>query len=154
MARLPPYRMKLNNPQKYDGDPNEVWIRSTYEKKFYTFCDNNVNIVSWHSEETVIPYVSPVDGKVHRYFVDAKIKVKGSDGKLNTYLIEIKPQYQIDPPKPKKRMTKQYVQEVMTYGVNQAKWKYAEEYCKDRGWKFVKLNEYNLGIAPPPKANK
>lgn len=34
----------------------------------------------------------------------------------------------------------------MTWGVNEAKWKAAEEYCKDRGWKFIIMTEHELGI--------
>jgi hypothetical protein len=34
----------------------------------------------------------------------------------------------------------------MTWGVNEAKWKAADAYCKDRGWKFVVVTEKDLGI--------
>jgi hypothetical protein len=65
---------------------------------------------------------------------------------LKTYLIEIKPESQTLPPVPPKKKTKRFIQEVMTYGKNQAKWKAATEYAKDRGWEFMILTEKHLGI--------
>ena len=41
---------------------------------------------------------------------------------------------------------KQYITEVTTWGVNQAKWKAATEYCLDRGWEFKILTEDDLNI--------
>jgi hypothetical protein len=49
-------------------------------------------------------------------------------------------------PEKKKRVTKQYIQEVVTWGVNQAKWKAATEYCLDRGWEFKLITEDHLGL--------
>jgi hypothetical protein len=49
-------------------------------------------------------------------------------------------------PVKKKRITKQYIQEVATYGINQAKWKAATEFCLDRGWEFKVLTEEHLGF--------
>ena len=51
----------------------------------------------------------------------------------------------IEPVK-KKRITKQYINEVTTWGVNQAKWKAAEEFCLDRGWQFMLMTEDHLGL--------
>jgi hypothetical protein len=111
-----------------------------------TWLDNSSDIVSWASEELIIPYISPVDGKWHRYFPDFLVKVKTGDGKTKTMLIEVKPKRQTLPPVQKKRVTKQYINEVMTYGVNQAKWKYANEYALDRGWEFKVITEEHLGL--------
>jgi len=101
-------------------------------------------VVSWASEEIIVPYKSPVDGKWHRYFVDFVIKVKNSKGELETWMIEVKPKKQTKPPEPQKRVTKRYLTEVATWGVNEAKWKAAIEYCKDRKWKFVIFTEDQL----------
>ena len=49
-------------------------------------------------------------------------------------------------PKVKKRKTKGYIYEVYEYAKNQAKWKAAEEFCKDRMWEFKVLTEDELGI--------
>ena len=100
--------------------------------------------ISWSSEEIVVPYVSPIDNRRHRYFVDFVIKVKDKNGELKTWMVEVKPKKQTKEPAIQKRITKQYITEVTTWGVNQAKWKAAEEYCADRGWKFVILTEDQL----------
>jgi hypothetical protein len=49
-------------------------------------------------------------------------------------------------PEKKKRVTKQYIREVVTWGVNQAKFKAATEYCLDRGWEFKLITEHDLGL--------
>jgi len=111
-----------------------------------SWLDRNPDIVSWASEELTIPYISPVDGRYHRYFPDFLVKVKNKDGNMKTLLIEIKPKKQTTEPVKKKRVTKQYINEVTTWGVNQAKWKAAEEYSADRGWEFMVLTEDHLGL--------
>jgi hypothetical protein len=108
--------------------------------------DKNPSILSWASEEVIIPYKSPVDGRVHRYFPDFVVKSRGKDGSTKTMMIEVKPKKQTMEPEKKKRVTKQYINEVVTWGVNQAKWKAATEYCLDRGWQFMLMTEDHLGL--------
>tara|TARA_B000000532_G_scaffold59462_1_gene46755 strand:+ start:106 stop:450 length:345 start_codon:yes stop_codon:yes gene_type:complete len=110
------------------------------------YCDNQTKILEWGSEEIVLPYRSPIDNKVHRYYPDFYIKVKESNGKIKRYIIEIKPKKQTVEPKMKKKKTKGYIYEVYEYAKNQAKWKAAEEFCKDRMWEFKVLTEDELGI--------
>jgi hypothetical protein len=111
-----------------------------------TWLDSNPNIINWASEELVVPYISPVDNRWHRYFPDFMVKVRQQDGKTKIMMLEVKPKKQTQPPKTPKRKTKQYINEVMTYGVNQAKWKYATDYCLDRGWEFRVITEDHLGL--------
>lgn len=139
-------RYPVRNPQKYQGNPNNVIYRSLWELKFMKYCDHNDNVLEWGSEEIVIPYLSPVDGKIHRYFVDFYMKVKRADGTVQRYLIEIKPSKFVMPPANPGRKTQRYIQEVYTWGVNQAKWKQARKFCEDRGWKFEILTEHELGL--------
>ena len=134
-------RFSPNNPKKYKGDPTNIIFRSLWERKVMSYLDENPNVVEWSSEEIIIPYISPIDNKRHRYFPDFLIKVKRVDGSTKTMLIEVKPKYQTTEPKTQKRKTRQYINEVMTWGMNTAKWKYAEEYCLDRGWEFKILTE-------------
>ena len=129
------------NPKKYAGDPSNIVMRSSWETKFAIWCDKNPSIVRWSSEETVIPYVSPLDGKIHRYFVDFKIETVNK----KTYLIEIKPKAQTIKPQGTRQTTK-FLKEATTYLVNQAKWEYASRYSKDRNWEFIVLTEDELGI--------
>ena len=129
-------------PKKYVGDYRNIIYRSLWELKFMKYCDSNQNILEWGSEEFFIPYTSPVDGKRHRYY----IKVKESTGQVKKYVIEIKPKKQCIEPKPQKKKTKGYIYEVCEYAKNQAKWKAASEYCKDRMVEFKVLTENELGI--------
>ena len=133
-------------PRKYKGDPTNIIYRSLWERKFMMYCDLNENIIEWGSEEIALPYRSPLDNRVHRYFPDFYIKVKENNGSLKRYLIEIKPKKQTIEPKVQKRKTKSYIYEVTEYAKNMAKWKAAEEFCKDRMWGFKVLTEDELGI--------
>ena len=110
------------------------------------YCDSNQNILEWGSEEFFIPYKSPIDNRYHRYFPDFYIKVRENSGQIKKYIIEIKPKKQCIEPKVQKRKTKGYVYEVYEYAKNQAKWKAATVYCKDRRLEFKVLTENELGI--------
>ena len=110
------------------------------------YLDAHKDVIEWSSEEFCIPYRSPLDNKVHRYFPDFKIKKRNQQGVEETLVIEIKPAKETRPPAPQTRKTKSYLREVYTWGVNSAKWKAAEAYCKDRMWKFVIMTENELGI--------
>ena len=137
---------KPSNPQKYIGDSNNIIYRSLWERKFMYYCDVNENILKWASEEIWIPYVSPIDRRVHKYYPDFYIKYKDSKGNLKESLIEVKPKRQVEGPKPQKRMTQKQMYEIKEFAKNQAKWKSAKEFCADRRWEFQILTEDNLGI--------
>ena len=137
-------RYKPQNPQKYDGDPTKVIYRCLWERKFMNFCDSQESVVKWSSEEVVVPYRSPIDGKVHRYYVDFLITVKNKNGLNETLLIEIKPKKQCSPPEKKKRITKSYLCDLKNWGVNSAKWEAAQDFAENRGWKFKVLTEDTL----------
>jgi hypothetical protein len=139
-------RFHPQNPQKYKGDPRNIIYRSSWELKFMKWCDLNENILEYGSEEFWIPYLSPVDNRVHRYFPDFIVKMKNSFSEVKTYVVEIKPQKQTIPPKQRARVTKSYLTECKTYAVNQAKWKAAEEFCADRMIEFKIVTEKELGI--------
>jgi len=110
------------------------------------YCDRNDKILEWGSEEFFIPYRSPLDGKIHRYFPDFYVKVKTKQGTLKKWVVEVKPKAQTRPPRTPKRKTKNYINEVRTYAINDAKWKNAIEYCKDRNMEFIIITEDELGI--------
>lgn len=111
------------------------------------WCDYNPSVLEWGSETIIIPYKSPVDNKLHRYFVDFYVKVRDKEGKITKYLVEIKPEKYTKPPDIPQRKTRRFLEEVFTYGTNQAKWKAANEFCKDRNMKFLVLTEADLGIS-------
>ena len=139
-------RYKPIYPEKYEGDPTSIIMRSSWETRFALWCDKNPAIVKWSSEETVIPYRCHTDNRIHRYFVDFRIKVKQTDGSIKTYIVEIKPHAQTKPPEYPGRKTKRFITESLTFVKNQSKWKAAEEWCKDRGYEFKIITERELGI--------
>jgi len=134
------------HPNKYIGDANNIIYRSSWECKVMSWLDQNPSIISWASEELVVPYISPIDNRRHRYFPDFIVKMKTKDGTLKTMMLEVKPKKQTIQPEIRKRITKQYLIEVQTWGVNQAKWKAATEFCLDRGWQFMLITEDHLGL--------
>ena len=133
-------------PRKYKGDPTNIIYRSLWERKFMVYCDKNESILEWASEEISIPYRSPIDNRVHRYFPDFYMKVKERGGRVKRYVIEVKPAKQTKPPVKPKRQTKGYIREAYEYAKNQAKWKMAREFCADRQWEFKVVTEKELGI--------
>ena len=139
-------KYKVRAPYKYKGNPTKVIYRSLWELKFMTYCDTNINILEWGSEEVYMWYRSPIDNRAHRYFPDFYIKVREKDGTIKKYIIEVKPQRQTKPPARPKRQTKGYLREAFEYAKNQAKWKAANEWCLDRGFEFKVITEKELGI--------
>jgi hypothetical protein len=139
-------RFRVVNATKYKGDITNIVYRSLWELKFMKWCDSSISVVEWGSETVIIPYISPIDNKAHRYFVDFYIKVRTKTNSTEKYLIEIKPEKFTKPPEIPKKKTKRFIDEVFQYGVNDAKWKAAFEFCKDRNMKFVILTEKDLGI--------
>ena len=139
-------KYKPLRPYKYKGDPTKIIYRSLWERKFMQYCDDNMNILEWGSEEMYVWYKSPIDNRAHRYFPDFYIKVKENGGKIKKYIIEVKPKKQTKaPPKPKKQ-TKSYLREAFEFAKNKAKWRAANEWCMDRGFEFKILTETELGI--------
>lgn len=133
------------NPKKYNGNPDNIIYRSSWELRCMKWFDDNPNIIWWSSEELAIPYYSPVDNRMHRYFPDFIIKVKRKDDTIMTYVVEVKPEAQTKKPT-QKRKTKNFLRESITYVVNQMKWKAADEFCHAHGWQFKIVTEKDLGI--------
>jgi len=136
-------RYPIKNKQKYIGDPNNVWYRSSWELAFNNWLDKNDNVLEWKSEEIWIPYVSPKDGNIHKYYVDYWIKIKTNNG-VKEWLIEIKPYNQVVKPKEPKRKTKQYKEKVLTWLINKQKWESAIKYAEERNMTFKILTEREL----------
>tara|TARA_B100000378_G_scaffold10668_1_gene8966 strand:+ start:124 stop:597 length:474 start_codon:yes stop_codon:yes gene_type:complete len=146
-------KFKPKHYKKYKGDPTDIFYRSGWELKFMNWCDQDKKVVSWSSEEIVIPYKCPTDNRVHRYFPDFWVKVKEKNV-IKEYLVEVKPLKQTMEPKPQKRQTKRYITEVLTYAKNDAKWRAAKEYCLDRGIEFRIITERELRINYPAPRTK
>ena len=129
------------NQNKFIG--SKAVYRSGLELKFFRFCDDNPNVLEWASENIIVPYISPLDNRAHRYYVDNYIAIKeGSE--VVKYLVEIKPSKQTKPPTTKYRKRQHLIYEQKQYVINQAKWKAAKEFCKKKGFTFIILTEKEL----------
>lgn len=136
---------KLRNPEKYRGDSSNIIYRSLWELKLMRYLDDHPDVLEWASEEFFIPYIHPVDKKPHRYFPDFWVRKKTKLG-TEVLVIEVKPLIQTKKPVQGNKKKKTFIAETLTFAVNEAKWKAAEEFCKEHGWNFIKLTEKELGI--------
>ena len=139
-------KFKPKNRDKYKGTPTNIIYRSLWERRFMVYCDSNNSVVKWSSEEIVIPYRSPFDRKIHKYYPDFWVKIKKHDGTIETSIIEVKPKSQTIPPKDtsRKRKSGRFLLEMKRYGINEAKWIAANTYCKYKNWKFKIITEDHL----------
>lgn len=135
------------NPEKYHGSL-PIRIMSSWEESFARWCDHNPGIVSWSSESVEIKYqdpINPIDSrgrpKIRRYYPDFLILTENGE----YYLIEIKPYKEtVLPSKSSRKSRKTVVTEERTYLINRAKWKAAENLCRNKGWKFKTITEKEL----------
>ena len=141
---------KPKNPKKYIGDPTQIVYRSRWELVFMQKADSHPEIIRWASEEIAIPYVSPCDNRIHRYYPDFYVEVLRPDKTKARYIIEIKPQKQTVPPEAPKRLSSRskarFINEGMTYAINKAKWIAAKSWCEEQGMKFLIMTENELGL--------
>lgn len=149
-------KFKPLNIKKYEGDPDKITYRSLWERGMMKWADENPDVVKWSSEEVVIPYISPVDNRAHRYYMDFKIEFRSG----SILLVEVKPAHETRPPvKRKNQKSSRFLTEAKTFAVNDAKWKAAEKYAAKRGWKFViftqdTLSNLGIGITKTPAKKK
>lgn len=151
-------KFRPNNPEKYKGDPTGIIYRSLWELKVFRQLDMHPDVIEWSSEEIIVPYMNPTKknkdgsyGRMSRYFPDIVVRKRLPNGTTQTMMIEIKPKGQTKLPDiskknktPSGRVSRRYLNEVKTYAVNEAKWKAAEEFCKDRGWAWLIMTEDHI----------
>ncbi len=137
---------KPKHPGKYKGNPTQIVYRSKWELGVMMQLDHDPTIIEWGSEEIIIGYISPADGRPHRYFPDFFWKKKSPNGRIETTVCEVKPHSQTVMPKQtaNKPMGRRFLKEATTYAVNTAKFEAATNYCNKRGWKFIILTEKEL----------
>jgi hypothetical protein len=145
LSRDPRFKQGIYTPknkQKFIG--KMAIYRSSFELQFMRWADNNPNVLEWGSENIIVPYKSPVDNKIHRYYVDNFLALKEGD-KIKKYLVEIKPSSQTLPPKHSNRKKKQTIlYENMQYAINQAKWEAARNFAIKKDCEFIILTEKEL----------
>lgn len=123
----------LTNPQKYLSENKVVTARSGWEIQFVKkFLDTHSSIIGWTSEDFCIPYLYPVDNKIHRYFPDFHCKILSKDNVIRELLIEIKPYVETQKPAIPKRINAAYKDRCETYIKNKSKWEAAVNWCKEQ----------------------
>lgn len=142
-------KYKIKNSKKYKGNHKNIIYRSLWERKFMEYCDNHPFILEWSSEEISIPYISPTDKKIRRYFPDFVIKKINRHNQIDIIMIEIKPSKQLK--KPEMRNVKvssrnKILKECTAWEINNAKWESAKKFCDKHGWKFKIITEKELNI--------
>jgi hypothetical protein len=125
---------KVVNYKKYMSNKPPIF-RSSWEANMMYLFDMNSFVTRWGSEILEIPYMNPIDSKVHRYFADFYVEFKDKNGKYIKWVIEVKPADKLHPPKQKKR-TKTWAYQMNEYVINVAKWTAARAYCQHRGYEF------------------
>lgn len=138
------------NKNKYKGT-FPIIARSSWELKAFRFLDLNPNVIKWGSESVVVEYedpTRPINGKPskHRYFIDLNMTIKNRDGKIKTYLVEIKPEAQCKKPIRGNKKEKTFINESMLYIRNLKKWESAYKFANSQGFDFMILTEKHLGI--------
>ena len=132
-------RFTPKNPSKYVGDVDKIFFRSLWETKVMQWMDSRASVIKWGSEEISIPYVSPLDGKVHRYFPDFFMEyIHEETGEIRKEIVEVKPLHESDPKFAKSDRSKDALV------VNESKWRAASLYCEQRGMTFRVLTEKSI----------
>lgn len=131
------FRLPIDNHMKSYRN-GHVQYKSGLELKAFKYADLNPRISEWALEPFHIPYLSPLDGKMHRYFPDIWLKFETG----TIFIVEIKSSSETRKPSPK---DKAYGRKMQTWLINQAKWQAAQTFCKQRNAQFVILTEKTLG---------
>ncbi len=135
-----PFRARFlpKNPQKYVGDVNDIWARSSWEVTVMKWLDSRDAVIRWGSEEIIIPYLSPEDNKVHRYFPDFFMVYNDENGDIKKEVLEVKPRHESDEKYAKHERSKKAL------AVNEAKWRAASIWCEQRDMNFRVLTEHAI----------
>ena len=137
-----------SHPEKYVGNIHRIIYRSGWERSVMVKLDRHPGIVQWSSEPMGIPYVSPLDGRTHKYFPDLWMKVKTKNGDMETFLVEIKPFRQSVAPNLQDsfdgRKKKRYLRDSISFAINNAKWTSARRLCESQKWKFKVWTEKDV----------
>ena len=113
---------------------DKIIYRSSYEKSFIYWLEQNQNVEGWGSECLGIPYYNPLDKLNHTYYPDYVVKMK--DGTM--MIIEIKPHNQTVRPATRNGYAwNEWVK-------NMCKWAAAKKYCEARGILFKILTEKTI----------
>jgi hypothetical protein len=132
------------HPEKYRGSL-PIYYRSNMELNALRMLDNNPNVLTYGSESVIIPYTSPLDGRLHRYFVDLVAALKDKTGIIKKLLIEVKPSKMLLPPVfSNRKSVNTLLYENKQYALNMAKFDAAKQWCKKHNYIFIILTEREI----------
>lgn len=138
MSKYHQGRYRPANPQKFEGDLNNIIFRSSWELRCLQFFDNNPSITKVMSEEIKIPYFNPVKRKPANYYPDFYVELTDKNGNKRRELIEVKPKAQVQ--EQARENTYAKLQRAMNY----AKWQAAAEWCAARNVNFRIITEDDI----------
>lgn len=147
-------KYKLQNVEKYIGDPTEILYRSSWELKFCQYCDLNPGVLKWGSEVFKIPYIDRL-GHSHVYIPDFYLETinKEHPDLMNRFLVEVKPEKQIREPVIPMNITEKKLKgleyDLKEWQKNKYKWVYTKEWCKNRDITFWLVTEEHLSQLKP-----
>lgn len=138
MSRFAQGKYNIKHPEKYVGTKTPTY-RSSWEFHFMKFCDEHPSVTQWASEAIRIPYRNPLTGRQTIYVPDFFLAYVDKNGKQTVELIEVKPANQTI----KEKVGRSQVNQA-SYVVNQAKWKAAAAWCKQKGIIFRIITEDDI----------
>ena len=131
-------RFYPRNKEKIVGDPNKIFGRSSWEFKLFTWLDSTPAVLKWGSETVRIPYLSPIDGKLHSYSPDVIVMYRDGNGDIKAEMVEVKPYNETV------ERENSTPQQKLDIAVNKAKWDAAAIFCRERGMTFRIITERTL----------
>ena len=90
-------------PESIKVIPQILFIGHFGRENSWYIVTRMIKYLNGEVKKIALPYRSPVDNRVHRYFPDFYIKVQENTGRIKTYLIEVKPLKQTQTKNPKDR---------------------------------------------------
>jgi hypothetical protein len=126
------------NPGKYLGDPSKIIFRSSWEVRLFKWLDTTPAVKQWASEEFSVPYLSPIDSKVHQYYPDALVVYQDKFGNMKKEIIEVKPY------KETVLSNRSTDRDKLAFMINQAKWKAAAIFAASQGMTFRVITEKSM----------
>lgn len=128
---------KPKNPEKC-LNTDIIVFRSSWERRCMDFFDSHPDVLKWGSEVLKIPYMNPLDGRMHLYIPDFIVEYIDRIGKTHIEVIEIKPAKEALLKKAKSKRDR------LALAVNVRKWQYATAWCRKNGIDFRVLKEKDL----------
>lgn len=146
----------VKNKAKCLNKSGIIEYKSSYEAKFCHELDvKRKNVVSWSYETLTVTYKSPIDKKLHRYYIDFIFDVRQHDGSIQKFLVEIKPSHEkeeielfeskgITPKKHGNMKAESWLFKQRAFLVNVEKWRSAKRYAEAKGYTFLVVTEKDL----------